>query len=85
LDVARVRRVVLELFAQVGDVNVYHMVATEIVFSPHTLQESTPAEDDPRTRSQGGEQLELQGGEGHLFSQEAHLAPGEVYGQFPEA
>jgi len=66
-------------------VDIYHMVATEIVFSPHALQESAPTEDEPRARSQGSEQLELQGGEGHLFSQEAHLAPGGVYGQFSEA
>jgi hypothetical protein len=66
-------------------VDVYHMIATEIVISPHVLQESAPTEDESRTRCQGCEQLELQGGEGHLFSQEAHLATGRVYGQFSEA
>lgn len=58
-----------------------HVVAAEVVLSPHALQEPAPTEDDPRARSQGGEQLELQRGEGHLFPQKAHLAPGEVYGQ----
>jgi len=66
-------------------VDVYHMVATEIVLSPHTLQESAPTEDETRARSQGSEQLELEGGEGHLFSQETHLATGGVYGQFSDA
>ena len=65
--------------------DVYHVVATEIVLSPHTPQKPAPTEDEPRARCQGGEQLELQGGEGHLFPQDVHLAPGGVYVQFTEA
>src|ERR687896_132788 len=59
LDVARARRIVLHFLAQIGDVDVHHVVAAEVIVSPYALQELPSAEDEPRARGQSGEQLEL--------------------------
>src|SRR3990172_8645809 len=83
-DPARASRVILQLLAQGGDVDVHDVVIAEIVVAPDALEELLAREYTAGCGGQGRQQSVLERCEGDLDARLENTVSGEVDGHLAE-
>src|SRR4051794_12109590 len=73
-EVSRFRRIGFDLRAQTPDVRVDEPAVTEVVVSPHALEQLLAAQDHARMRGELAQQAELRLGQLRQLAADAHLA-----------